>query len=83
MVEGVEIGEIVMARKPISRGPTSDDLEGLKSGARYVTLGIFAACLIVLFLLIGFGIFGSDFPGEAAGDRPVARHVGFGGLRVR
>jgi hypothetical protein len=62
-----------MARKPISRGPTSDDLEGLKSGARYVTLGIFAACLIVLFLLIGFGTFGTDESGGPIRPQPTTQ----------
>jgi hypothetical protein len=54
--EGVlKIGEIVMAGRPIT------DLEGFRHGARSVlTLGILAACLIVLLLLIGFGIFGSE-----------------------
>ena len=41
---------------------TITDEEGVRDGARYITLGIFAACLIVLFLTIGFGIFGSDAP---------------------
>jgi hypothetical protein len=41
---------------------TSADEEGFRDGARYITLGVFAACLIVLFLTIGFGMFGSDAP---------------------
>ena len=59
LAEGFEIGEIVMA--PITDGPMSDDLEGSKDAARSVlALGIFVACLIVLLLTIGFGIFGSE-----------------------
>jgi hypothetical protein len=56
LVAGVlKIGEIVMAGRPIT------DLEDSEGGARLVlTLGILAACLIVLFLLIGFGVFGSE-----------------------
>jgi hypothetical protein len=50
-----KIGEIVMAGRPIT------DLEDSEGGARSVlTLGILAACLIVLLLLIGFGVFGSE-----------------------
>ena len=41
---------------------TITDEAGFRDGARYVALGVFAACLIVLFLTIGFGIFGSDAP---------------------
>ena len=59
LAEGFEIGEIVMA--PITDGPMSDDLEGSKDDARSIlALGIFVACLIVLLLTIGFGIFGSE-----------------------
>ena len=58
LAEGVEIGEIVMAP---TDGPMSDDLEGSKDAASSVlALGIFVACLIVLLLTIGFGIFGSE-----------------------
>ena len=46
---------------PITDGPMSDDLEGSKDAASSVlALGIFVACLIVLLLTIGFGIFGSE-----------------------
>ena len=46
---------------PITDGPMSDNLEGSKDDARSVlALGILAACLIVLLLTIGFGIFGSE-----------------------
>lgn len=59
LAEGFEIGEIVMV--PITDGPMSDNLEGSKDDARSVlALGILAACLIVLLLTIGFGIFGSE-----------------------
>jgi hypothetical protein len=50
-----------MTHRPITHGPMSDHLEGSKGYARSVlTLGILAACLIVLLLLIGFGVFGSE-----------------------
>lgn len=59
LAEGFEIREIVMV--PITDGPMSDNLEGSKDDARSVlALGILAACLIVLLLTIGFGIFGSE-----------------------
>jgi hypothetical protein len=52
-----KVGGIVMAGRPMT-----DNLEGPKDGVlRFVlAVGIVTACLIALFLFIGFGGFGFD-----------------------
>ena len=54
-----KIGEIVMADR--HRPMTHDDLEASKGGERSVlAVGIVSACLFVVLVLIGFGVFGSE-----------------------
>jgi hypothetical protein len=55
--DGTKSGETAMADRPTTYRPITD--EEVSRARSVLTLGILAACLIILLLLIGFGVFGS------------------------